>query len=165
MHLKPKLRGLAWLLFLLYLAVMLKVILFKYGLMPEEMSLDRLQFRLQHGANFTPFKTIAYYLSGHASTPTAVRNIGGNIFLFSPLGLLLPFILPRIKRVGQITAIALGTSLFLELVQLLTGLGGFDVDDLLLNVLGGILGVLAFQGVRWVISATSIGATKLDGEP
>lgn len=154
MHLKPKLRGLSWLLFLLYLAVMVKVILFKYpsfGQMPEEMTLDRLQFRLQHGTNFTPFKTIAYYLSGHVNTPIAVRNIGGNIFLFSPLGLLVPFIFPRLRTVRQISAVAVGTSLFLELVQLLTGLGGFDVDDLLLNVMGGILGVLAFKAVRRLI--------------
>lgn len=151
MYLKPKLQGLAWLLFLLYFVFLLKVILFKYpslGLRLEEMALDRLQFRVQHGANFTPFETIGYYLSGHANTPIAIRNIGGNIFLFCPLGFLVPFILPRFRKVTRVTAVAFGTSLFLELVQLITGLGGFDVDDLLLNALGGMIGVLAFIAVR-----------------
>lgn len=159
MRLKPKLRGFAWLLFLLYLVVMLKVILLKYpsfGQMPEGTTLTRLQSRLEHGANFTPFKTIDYYLRGHANTPIAVSNLGGNIILFSPLGLLVPFIFPRFRSVRQVTAIALGTSLFLELVQLLTGLGSFDVDDLLLNVVGGLIGVLAFKGVRRLIPSSFV---------
>jgi len=166
MHFKRKLTGTAWLLFLLYVGVLLKLVLFKYpsGLMVEEITLERLLFRLQHAANFTPFKTIAYYLSGNVNAPIAFSNIGGNILLFGPLGSLVPFLLPRFSRVRQIASIAFGASLFLELAQVLVGLGGFDVDDLLLNVLGGILGVLAFHGVRRLVPATFVGATKPNGE-
>jgi glycopeptide antibiotics resistance protein len=166
MRSKRRLTGLAWLLFLLYVAVLLKLVLFKYsgtisfhvghlslgirpsGRMAEEISLDRLLFRLQYAANFVPFKTIAYYLNGGSNTLIALWNIGGNIVLFVPLGVLVPLILPRFSKVRHIAAIAFGASLLLELVQLLTGLGSFDVDDLLLNVLGGVLGVLALRGAR-----------------
>lgn len=165
MRSKRQRTGLAWLLFLLYVAVLLKLVLFKHsvtnsfrvghlslgihpsGRMVEEISLGRLLFRLQYAANFVPFKTITNYLSGD-STLNAMRNIGGNIILFCPLGFLVPLILPRFSKVRHIAAIAFGASLLLELVQLLTGLGSFDVDDLLLNVLGGVLGVLTFRGAR-----------------
>lgn len=162
MYLKPKLRVLAWLLLLMYLAALLKVVLFKYppiGLKPELMIPDQLQIRLQYGANFTPFKTIAYYLSGHANTPIAVRNLVGNIVIFSPLGFLIPFALPRLGGVRHATTIAFVTSLFLELVQLLTGLGGFDVDDLFLNVVGGVIGFLGFKGIRKLVSSRFTGVT------
>lgn len=69
-----------------------------------------------------------------------MTNIGGNILLFSPLGFLVPIIVPKIRGARQTATIAFGVSLSLELIQLLTGLGGFDVDDLLLNVLGGMIG-------------------------
>jgi glycopeptide antibiotics resistance protein len=172
MRSKRQLTGLAWLLFLLYVAVLLKLVLFKHsgtnsfqvghlslgihpsGRMVEEISLGRLLFRLQYAANFVPFKTIAYYLNGDVNTLIALWNIGGNIVLFGPLGLLVPLILPRFSKVRHIAAIAFGASLLLELVQLLTGLGSFDVDDLLLNVLGGVLGVLTVRGARRVIAAT-----------
>jgi glycopeptide antibiotics resistance protein len=172
MRAKRQLTGLAWLLFLLYVAVLLKLVLFKHsgtlsfqvghfslgthpsGRMVEEISLGRLLFRLQYAANFVPFKTIADYLSGDFNKLIALWNIGGNIVLFGPLGLLVPLILPRFSKVRHIAAIAFGASLLLELVQLLTGLGSFDVDDLLLNVLGGILGVLTVRVARRVIAAT-----------
>lgn len=148
--LTPIQRRLVWLLFLVYLAVLVKFILLKRfsDLMFVNMSLPHIRFRLQHYANFTPFKTIGYYMSGHANTIISVENIAGNVLLFSPLGFFVPLLRPRLTRVGQIGALAFGTSLLLELVQLLTGLGGFDVDDLILNVLGGLLGWLALTVIQ-----------------
>lgn len=145
-----KLRRPARLLFLVYLVVLVKFILFKRfsDLMFVNISPDDIQFRLQYYANFTPFKTIAYYLSGQPNATAAVANIAGNILLFSPLGFLLPLYRSRPTRASHVGAIAFGTSLLLELIQLLTGLGGFDVDDLILNVLGGLLGWLALA-VIW----------------
>lgn len=153
MHLTPRLHRMASLLFLLYLAVLLKFILFKSfsDVMFVDMSLHNIRYRLEHFANFTLFKTIKYYMSGKVNTSIAVQNIGGNIFLFSPLGFLVPLLRPRLSKLVQIAALAFGISLLLELIQLLTGLGGFDVDDLLLNVLGGLLGWLAFQVLRWLV--------------
>jgi len=130
-----------------YLGVLVKFILFKRvsDLMFVDTSLHSLLFRLQHHANFTPFKTIGYYMFGHANTIISVANVAGNILLFIPLGFFVPLLRHRSTSAGRVGALAFGTSLLLELIQLLTGLGGFDVDDLILNVLGGLIGWLAFN--------------------
>lgn len=94
MRSRRQLTGVAWLLFLLYVPVLLKLILFKqsgiqvghfsFGSHPsgptvEEITLGRLLFRLQNTANFVPFKTIAYYLTGDFNRLIALSNIGGNM--------------------------------------------------------------------------------------
>lgn len=153
MHLTPRLHRMVSLLFLLYLAVLLRFILFKSfsDVMFINISLHNILYRIQHLANFTLFKTIRYYMSGQVNTSIAVQNILGNILLFSPLGFFVPLLRPRLSKLVQIAVLAFGISLLLELVQLLTGLGGFDVDDLLLNVLGGLLGWLAFRVLRGLV--------------
>lgn len=165
MRRKPKQLGLAWAVFLFYIAVLARLILMKNGLPPdmiEAMTLERLQFRVQHAANFTPFKTIGYYLSGHANLPIVIQNIGGNIILFSPLGFLMPFLRPSFVRARRIAAISFVASLILEVVQVLTGLGSFDVDDLLLNVLGGMIGFLAWKAVHRLVASSSDRRLDLD---
>ncbi|WP_415340200.1 VanZ family protein, partial [Clostridium perfringens] len=47
--------------------------------------------------------------------------------------------------VESIFIVSFGISLTIELIQLLTGLGFFDVDDIILNVLGGIIGYLILK--------------------
>lgn len=82
-----------------------------------------------------------------------MQHIAGNILLFCPLGFLVPLLYPRCARLVQIGALAFGSSLLLEGIQLVTGLGGFDVDDLILNVLGGLLGWLAYRLLRRLFPA------------
>lgn len=70
-------------------------------------------------------------------------NLFGNIVIFLPFG----FFLPMASRYRSFwgTAInSLALSLVVETFQLLTKVGCFDVDDLLLNTLGGILGDIIF---------------------
>lgn len=142
-------RRLAWIGLLAYTALLLKVVLFKYpgGLSLEVMSAQHLELRLQY-ANFTPLKTILYYLSGRVSSRIAVANLAGNLVLLGPLGFLVPHLFARWCGLWATAAICFGVSLLLEGVQLLTGLGSFDVDDLLLNLVGGILGWALYQGMN-----------------
>ena len=70
-------------------------------------------------------------------------NIGGNILIFVPFG----FILPMAKKYHSFfntVFCTLGFSFFVESFQLITKVGCFDVDDLLLNTIGGILGYIIF---------------------
>lgn len=69
-----------------------------------------------------------------------VTNLFGNIFAFSPFGYLLPFV--RKRKTGFFTVLfcTFCFSLTIESMQLVFKLGVFDVDDLLLNTVGGILG-------------------------
>ena len=71
-------------------------------------------------------------------------NLLGNVVVFMPFGFLVP-ILGRKKRKFWFTALAsFELSLSVECIQLITKTGCFDVDDIFLNTIGGILGYLVY---------------------
>lgn len=143
-------RGLARLVFLTYIVLLMKVVLFKNPsarIMVQSMSIERVQFRLWYASNFTPFKTIIFYLSGAQSYRTALWNLVGNIAIFGPMGFLLPILFPKLQSMRLVAGTSFMVSLSLEIVQLLSGLGSFDIDDVILNVSGATLGWLVYKGV------------------
>ena len=71
------------------------------------------------------------------------KNLGGNLLGFVPLGILLPLLFRRFNSLFSVTALVFVVSLSYELIQLCTGLGIFDVDDLILNTAGGVIGFAA----------------------
>jgi glycopeptide antibiotics resistance protein len=70
----------------------------------------------------------------------AIQNIAGNIVLFVPLGIFLPILMPAFQSINKILAIGFFLSLSFELIQLITVLGFFDIDDTILNTLGALIG-------------------------
>jgi glycopeptide antibiotics resistance protein len=78
------------------------------------------------------------------------RNIVGNAILLLPMGILLPLLWSKFRKVGRVTLFAFLFSLSIETLQLLFILLGnigrtFDVDDILLNTLGGFIGVSLYS--------------------
>lgn len=75
---------------------------------------------------------------------TLLVNVLGNIMLFVPLSIIL---LNYCKCLNSINIIFINffTSLSFELIQLSTGWGTFDVDDILLNTIGGIIGLIIYR--------------------
>ena len=66
----------------------------------------------------------------------------GNVVVFMPLSIFLRLLVKKCKRVFYTILLCLEFSLFAEIIQLVTKVGSFDVDDLLLNTLGGICGII-----------------------
>ena len=85
-----------------------------------------------------------------------VGNTLGNIALFIPLGILMPETWKWAKPWYRTASVAFAFSLTMEGIQLLTRRGCFDLDDLILNTIGAILG----YGV--VSLATKILRIRLD---
>ena len=81
------------------------------------------------------------------------RVCGGNFALLTPLGVLVP-LLSKKYRLARITLLALGVSLFIELMQLMGNLfyGGtvrtVEIDDVILNTLGCSVAYLIFAAIR-----------------
>ena len=73
-----------------------------------------------------------------------VINILGNIFAFMPFGFLLPIIHNKYRGLLRVGFYSLSFSLAVEAIQMLSRVGIFDVDDILLNTTGGLLGYLLF---------------------
>lgn len=90
-------------------------------------------------ANLVPFHTIAPQLLGHGNGLIAKVNLLGNILPFLPVGFLVPLIYRKMTWAKAI-ALALGTGLLMEVLEMIFQVGIFDVDDILLNALGVVLG-------------------------
>ncbi|WP_257350856.1 VanZ family protein [Pseudalkalibacillus decolorationis] len=73
------------------------------------------------------------------------KNIIGNILLFMPLGFLLPLIFRRLSRFKYMFWITFGTSTVIEYSQFMYANRIFDIDDIFLNGVGGLIGLLFFK--------------------
>ena len=78
-------------------------------------------------------------------------NVFGNIALFVPIGLLLPLIFKWTRRFFRIILITFLLSFSMELFQYLWGTGSADIDDMLLNILGGLTGYIAYILLKVVL--------------
>ncbi len=136
-------------LFLFYLYILLKVILFKFSSVNIAFLWQKLHWTLEYPeymryglerANFTPFKSISQNLHGLSERHEQV-NLFGNIAIFLPCGILAGLWTKHdsISFLGA-AALSFGLSLALECSQLVFAMGSFDVDDLILNGFGGLLG-------------------------
>ena len=93
-------------------------------------------------ANLVPFKEILRYDFG---TQAFYKQVIGNILLFIPLGYFITSYC-KLKGLGSITVISFFCSLTIEIVQNFIG-RSFDVDDIILNTVGGIIGFLLYTGL------------------
>lgn len=102
-----------------------------------------------NGVNLVPFSTIMPYIRGkaNANLGVAIMNIIANIFLFIPLGFYVEVLLRKRKMKIKIMIIIL-IPIIVELIQFLFSLGICDVDDVILNAIGGLLGVLVLKVVE-----------------
>ena len=70
-------------------------------------------------------------------------NLFGNILIFMPFGFFISMA-SRARSFFMALFNSLGLSLCVEVLQLVTRVGSFDVDDILLNTIGGVLGYIVF---------------------
>ena len=96
-----------------------------------------------NSTNFMPFREILRYDFG---TTAFYKQVMGNILLFIPFGYFISNYC-KIKKLGIITIVSLLTSLVIESVQNFIG-RSFDVDDIILNVVGGIIGFLLYVSLN-----------------
>ncbi len=96
--------------------------------------------------NLRPFVEIRRFWScrGQLGRTALVMNIFGNVLGFIPYGFILPVITNKMRSGFSVILSGFALSLFVETVQLVTRVGCFDVDDLLLNTLGAAIGYFAF---------------------
>ena len=134
--------------FVLYSAAMLWLLFCRSpgwipGLVYEE--------QLRANINLTPLYTIKNYLrvvTQHTNDSVLLHciiNLGGNVLLFIPAGVLLPKIWPKQRNYFRFFVTCTGIMFFVEALQLFTLLGSFDIDDLILNLIGMTLGFIGYH--------------------
>ena len=92
------------------------------------------------GINIIPFKEIFRYEAG---TYLFYKNILGNVLLFLPFGFFVGYFI-KVKKVSVMLLLTFIVSLSIETIQLSIG-RVFDVDDVILNVLGGLIGFILYK--------------------
>lgn len=112
-----------------YTVILLYMMFYASGREPSGISYIQIQ----------PFITIDRFFNSDVSTHAFAVNIIGNVFLFSPFGWL-GLCISRYNRFFPLTLFFLIAISIIESVQYATGRGVADIDDILLNTLGMLIG-------------------------
>ena len=103
---------------------------------------------IQDRINLVPFKTIMTFVKefdSMYSTSQIMLNLFGNVCAFMPMALFLPLLFKRQNKTFQFVITLTLMILGIEFLQLITGSGRFDIDDLILNLFGAVLVYLLFK--------------------
>ena len=135
---RKALRGLGKVLFVLYIGFLIYFLIFSdwYGRTGEMQ---------EYHYNLVLFKEIKrFWQYRHQLGFFAMfTNLFGNVIIFIPFGFFLPMA-SKYRRCFDTLFWSFGLSLCVEIFQLLTKVGSFDVDDILLNTIGGVAGHIIF---------------------
>ena len=105
--------------------------------------------------NFVPFKEILRY---DITSKLFIRNVIGNIVIFIPFGYLISdtiYMNTKHKNIFIVLLFVLLTSLGIETTQMYIG-RSFDVDDIILNFAGGLIGYFSFLIIKKIFKEDSI---------
>ncbi len=115
-----------------------------------------------HNVNLVPFKTIRmlfqyFFTYHHFSLWYWISNVFGNILLLAPFGFLLPLIRHRRMNVWIILLLSILLSAVIEGCQFFTGVGEADIDDVILNATGALLGYGLYRFLGALFQSSSGG--------
>lgn len=132
-----------WLLFLGYMAFLVYLMFFSEAM-------GRTQGP-RFSYNLVPFREIRRCLVHWRATGVSyvVINLVGNVAAFFPFGYLLPRLFRKAGGFFVMLFTTMLVSLGLEVCQFLCRVGSFDVDDIMLNTAGGLLGYGCCLLFRW----------------
>lgn len=126
--------------FLIYLVALIYFLLFSEGFY-RELGYEDYKYNLQLGREILR----AWNNREILGFGYVVLNLGGNFLGFVPMGMLLPAISRNLQKFWKTVILVFLFSGMVECIQLAYRVGCFDVDDLLLNTLGGAIGYLIFR--------------------
>lgn len=138
---------LGWIPFLIYLGFL------AYFLFFAEL-MGRTQEQMEYHYNLVLFKEIKRFITYRdiLGTEAVLLNLVGNVAAFMPFGFFFPVISRRTRHWYVMVLLGAAFSLGIECIQLATKVGSFDVDDILLNTIGSLLGYWMFVLVQKVRS-------------
>lgn len=141
-----KRQKMGWVIFVFYL------ILLAYFLFFSDYFGRGSHIQEEYAYNLVPFKEIRRFIVYRrvVGIQSFFLNIVGNIMGFMPCGFFLPVISRRSRRWFNTVLLSFLFSLSIETVQLVFKVGSFDVDDMILNTLGGILGYILYKIVQHI---------------
>jgi len=120
-----------------YSAILIRIVVFKIGVIKIGHLRFKFTDRVIGKPNFLP------YLRGEHGWFIAVINLVGNIALFVPIGFLTPFVYLKMTWQKSLM-LAVAAGLAIEGIEAVFNIGIFDIDDVILNALGVMIGYWVF---------------------
>ncbi len=113
-------------------------------------SYGRTEIYTEYRYNLVLFREIRRFLKYRdvLGLPAVLINVVGNVVVFIPYSCGLSLLFKRMQSFSGAVLVSFATSLLAETMQLILRVGCFDVDDLLLNTIGGCIGYLAYLLLR-----------------
>ena len=149
-----------WIFFGLYLLLLVTLTLFdsiwgRNGINLVNANINYKQY-FENTVNLVPFKTIMMYIKQFDSmyaTRTVLLNLLGNIIALMPMAFFLPLLFKKQNKFRNFLLTTTGIILLIEVLQLITSSGRFDVDDLILNLSGALIlyGIIKIKAVNNLI--------------
>ena len=137
-------------LFFIYFLALVNLTLFKYGYLD-------IDFDIKFYINYIPFvETIKMFTNEFADIHIALYNVIGNILLFIPLGFCIPLFFSNKNKLIKIILYGFTASLTIEVLQIFTPFNTTDIDDIIFNTLGAIIGFAIFNIIYKIFRNTKI---------
>ena len=139
-NIKPRYKILGKIYFIAYLIILVYLLFFAevFGRMENPLA--------ERSYNIEPFKEIMrFYKYRHTLGIVAFMiNVPGNVVAFIPFGFFIPIISKY--KMGMLKTVFMGMlfSLGVEGIQFIVNVGSFDIDDIILNTLGSVIGYTVF---------------------
>lgn len=128
-----------WLLFFVYIAMLVYFLFFceKYGRTVSD----------EYHYNLMPFSEIRRYIVYYDAIGFKgfMLNIVGNVVAFIPFGFCIPLLRISYRSFFNVLLDGVLFTVCIETVQLILKVGSFDVDDMILNTLGAVIGYMCYK--------------------
>ena len=136
-----------YLIFFVYCLFLIMVLFLRSG-REVNVSPEAIRERFDTYVNLTPFGTIDNYVkalrNGNLSRTVFLWNIVGNLVLFVPMGMFLPHLKKRLSGCIRCLGNILLIIVLIEALQLILGVGSLDIDDVILNFTGSVVGYVIY---------------------
>lgn len=144
-------KSICYIIFVVYFLFLMKIVLFKYiGFFTVVRKIATGHISGFRTLNLIPLASVTEFanliLSGNFTR--GFNNIFGNILVFAPMGYFLPLLFKKCKRIGATVLTGFIISFLFETCQYLLYLGSADIDDIILNLIGTILGFGFYQTIK-----------------
>jgi glycopeptide antibiotics resistance protein len=142
-----------------YIISLISVTLFPIPFQKELLAVEK-DSQGYYSCNFIPLRSIYQISTSYYNTipEVIIKQIGGNIILLTPLAFLLPLLWKRFRAVKSTMVIIIVTACLIELMQfaISTVLGFYykvtDVDDIILNTIGGLIGYAFYLSIDKLVA-------------
>ncbi|QAA33303.1 VanZ family protein [Clostridium manihotivorum] len=125
-------------IFFIYLLVVLSLTLFKMGELMISSHFNR-------SINIIPVIETIRMFNGRGSLRIAIYNVVGNSLVLIPFGFMLPILFEKTNKISKIAFYGAMTSIFIEFCQYFTANNTTDIDDVILNTFGAVIGLVCYR--------------------